>query len=79
MCEITPGVSTDREASELFVALSGRTTFEVEDGPALDLPPSVVGCVPAGARTAWRVHETLAHDLRRGVTRVRAVVPRHGA
>ena len=57
--EISPGVSTDVEAEETFVVISGRATVEIEDGPTLELAPGVVGAFPAGARTTWRVTETL--------------------
>ena len=57
--EITPGVSTDVEAEETFVVISGHATVEVEGGPTLVLAPGVVGTLPAGARTTWRVTETL--------------------
>ncbi|MBI1378674.1 MAG: DUF861 domain-containing protein [Frankiales bacterium] len=53
------GVSTDVEADEVFVVLSGRATIEVEDGPTLEVGPGDVGLLPAGARTTWTVHETL--------------------
>ena len=53
------GVSTDVEADEIFVVLSGRATVEVADGPTLELAPGDVGLLPAGARTTWTVHETL--------------------
>ena len=53
------GVSTDVEADEVFVVLSGRATVEVADGPTLELGPGDVGLLPAGARTTWTVHETL--------------------
>ena len=53
------GVSTDVEADEIFVVLSGRATVEVADGPTLELGPGDVGLLPAGARTTWTVHETL--------------------
>jgi len=54
-----PGVSTDVEADEVFVVLSGRATVEVEGGPVLEVGPGDVGLLPAGARTRWTVHETL--------------------
>ena len=54
-----PGVSRDVEADELFVVLSGRATIEFEDGTVLEIGPGDVGVLPAGARTTWRVHETL--------------------
>jgi uncharacterized cupin superfamily protein len=53
------GVSTDVEADEVFVVLSGRATVDVADGPTLELGPGDVGLLPAGARTTWTVHETL--------------------
>lgn len=53
------GVSTDVEADELFVVLSGRATVEVDGGPTLEVAPGDVGLLPAGARTTWTVHETL--------------------
>lgn len=57
--QITPGVVTDVEADELFVVVSGRATIEVEGGPTVEVGPGD-GCVlEPGARTTWRVHETL--------------------
>ena len=53
------GVSTDVEADEIFVVLSGRATVEVADGPTLEIGAGDVGLLPAGARTTWTVHETL--------------------
>jgi uncharacterized cupin superfamily protein len=53
------GVSTDVEADEVFVVLSGRATVEVAGGPTLEIGPGDVGLLPAGARTTWTVHETL--------------------
>ncbi|MDP3208656.1 MAG: cupin, partial [Rhodoglobus sp.] len=42
--EHTPGLSTDVEADEVFVVLSGRATVEfVESGEFLQLEPGVVG------------------------------------
>ena len=57
--EHTPGVSTDVEADELFVVVSGRATIEFEDGAVLEVGPGDVCLLPEGARTTWRVHETL--------------------
>jgi hypothetical protein len=57
--EITPGVCSDVEADETFVVLTGAATVEIEDGPTLKLAPGVVGGFQAGARTVWRVSETL--------------------
>ena len=59
-----PGTSTDVEADEVFVVLSGRATVRVEGGPTLELGPGDVGVLAAGDRTTWTVHET----LRKGVS-----------
>ena len=53
------GTSTDTEADEVFVVLSGRATVAVDGGPTLEIGPGDVGLLPAGARTTWTVHETL--------------------
>lgn len=55
----TAGVSTDVEADEVFVVLSGRATIEVTDGPTLEVGPGDVGILEAGAVTRWTVHEDL--------------------
>lgn len=57
--EHTPGVSTDIEVDELFVVIAGRATIEVEGGPTFEVGPGDLGVLQAGARTTWRVHETL--------------------
>ncbi|HET9125858.1 MAG TPA: cupin domain-containing protein [Solirubrobacteraceae bacterium] len=57
--EITPGVSTDVEAAELFLVVSGRAIVEIENGPVLELAPGIVGSFAGGERTVWRVRETL--------------------
>ena len=53
------GASTDVEVDEVFVVVSGRATIEVEGGPTIEVGPGAVGVLEAGARTTWRVHETL--------------------
>jgi uncharacterized protein len=53
------GISTDVEADEVFVVLSGRATVRVDGGPTLELGPGDVGVLVAGDRTTWTVHETL--------------------
>ena len=53
------GTSTDVEADEVFVVLSGRATVQVAGGPTLELEPGDVGVLVAGDRTTWTVHETL--------------------
>ena len=58
--EITPGVSTDVEADELFVVLSGRAVVEFDDGSAaLHLQAGSVARLRGGSRTRWTVSETL--------------------
>ncbi len=58
--EHTPGTSTDVEADEVFVVLSGRATVEiVETGETLQLAPGVIGRLAAGTATRWAVTETL--------------------
>jgi uncharacterized protein len=57
--EITAGVSTDVEAAEVFLVVSGRATVEIDGGPTLELAPGVVGSFAGGERTVWRVQETL--------------------
>lgn len=57
--EITPGVVTDVEADEMFVVLSGRATIEIDGGDTLEVGPGDLVLLDCGARTTWRVHETL--------------------
>jgi uncharacterized protein len=57
--EISAGVSTDVEAAEVFLVISGRATVEIENGPTLELAPGVVGSFGGGEHTVWRVQETL--------------------
>jgi hypothetical protein len=57
--QITPGVVTDVEVDESFVVLSGRATITVEGGPTIEVGPGSVCVLEPGARTTWRVHETL--------------------
>ena len=53
------GTSTDVEADEVFVVLSGRGRVIFADGHAIDLAPGVVGVLTAGAETTWIITETL--------------------
>ena len=55
----TPGVSTDTEADEVFVVLSGRARIAFVDGTVLDVGPGDIGILPRGAQTTWTVHEEL--------------------
>jgi uncharacterized protein len=70
--EHTPGVSRDVEADELFVVVSGRATIELAGGQVLEVGPGDVAVLPEGARSVWRVHETL-----RKVFQVRRSRPLH--
>ncbi|MFF2487896.1 cupin domain-containing protein [Microbacterium sp. NPDC058062] len=59
--EHTPGASTDVEADEVFVVLSGSATVSFDD-PALEpieLRAGSVARLTAGMRTVWTVRETL--------------------
>ena len=53
------GTSSDVEADEVFVVLSGRATIEIHDGPTLEVGPGDVCSYPPGAVSTWTVHETL--------------------
>lgn len=55
--EHSAGVSTDTEASEVFVVVSGRGRVTCEQGGVIDLAPGVVGYLEAGARTRWEIDE----------------------
>ncbi len=58
--EHTVGTSTDVEADEVFVVLSGAATVElVEDGRLVHLGPGTVMRLREGQRTVWTVTETL--------------------
>ena len=57
--EHTEGTSTDVEADEVFVVVSGSATVEVEGGATLELAPGVMGVLARGARTTWIVREPL--------------------
>jgi uncharacterized cupin superfamily protein len=57
--EHTVGVSTDVEASEVFVVLFGRAIVEFGDGRTMELGPGTVGRLAEGQKTVWRVMETL--------------------
>jgi hypothetical protein len=59
--EHTPGTSTDVEADEVFVVLSGSAIVSFDD-PALEpieLRAGSVARLTAGMRTVWTVTETL--------------------
>ncbi|MFI8634017.1 cupin domain-containing protein [Microbacterium sp. NPDC077663] len=56
--EHTPGTSSDVEADEVFVVLSGRATVRWAGGE-LTLVPGTVGRLSAGTATVWTVTETL--------------------
>ena len=59
--EHTPGASTDVEADEVFVVLSGSATVSFDD-PTLEpieLRAGSIARLTAGMRTVWTVRETL--------------------
>lgn len=58
--EITPGVSTDEEADEVAVIVSGRGSVEdLDTGEVVQLGPGTVLRLAAGTRTRWTIVETL--------------------
>jgi uncharacterized cupin superfamily protein len=57
--EHTVGASTDVEADEVFVVLSGRATVSFEDGTVIELGAGSVGRLHEGQHTVWTVTETL--------------------
>lgn len=57
--EHTVGASTDVEADEVFVVLSGAATVTFEDGTVVSLAPGTIGRLRDGQRTVWTVTETL--------------------
>lgn len=58
--ELSPSVSTDVEADEFFIVLSGSGTISFDDGsPDLTLQPGTVGHLRAGTKTTWTITSTL--------------------
>lgn len=59
--ECTPGVSTDIEADEVFVVLSGaaRIDFLEPARPSISVGPGDVVQLAAGMQTVWTVTATL--------------------
>jgi uncharacterized cupin superfamily protein len=57
--EHTVGTSTDVEADEVFVVLSGRATIACDQGPTIDIGPGDVVTLTEGIATTWTIHETL--------------------
>jgi uncharacterized cupin superfamily protein len=57
--EMTPGVVSDVEADELFVAVCGRATIELAGGRIISVEPGDAVTLREGERTVWRVSETL--------------------
>jgi uncharacterized cupin superfamily protein len=53
------GTSTDIEADEVFVVLSGSGRVILGDGSELDLAPGTVGVLSAGTATTWVIDEPL--------------------
>ncbi|MCH9719065.1 MAG: cupin domain-containing protein [Actinomycetia bacterium] len=57
--EHSEGVSTDVEADEVFVVLSGRARIEIVGQQDLEIEPGNVVLLEAGAETTWHVTEPL--------------------
>ena len=57
--EHTVGASSDVEADEIFVVLSGAATVAFEGGALVELGPGSLGRLYEGQRTVWTVTETL--------------------
>ncbi|MBD3943174.1 cupin domain-containing protein [Microbacterium sp. NEAU-LLC] len=59
--EHTPGTSTDVEADEVFIVLSGSATLSFTDSSLepVELGPGSVVQLTEGMHTVWTVHETL--------------------
>ncbi len=58
--ELSPSISSDVEADEFFIVLSGAATVDFEDGsPRLQLRAGSVGRLVAGSATRWTVTATL--------------------
>jgi len=59
--EHTPGTSTDIEADEVFVVLSGSATLSFTDSALapVELRAGSVVQLTEGMHTVWTVHETL--------------------
>jgi uncharacterized protein len=57
--EHSVGASSDVEADELYVVLSGAGTVQFDGGDLVVLGPGSVGRLREGQRTIWTVTETL--------------------
>ncbi len=58
--EHSPGASTDVEADEFFIVLSGAASVAFADGsPGLQLKAGSIGRLAAGSATTWTVTQTL--------------------
>lgn len=57
--ELTEGTITDEEYDEMFVVIKGRATVSFEDGHVMEIGAGDVGLLSDGARTVWKVHETI--------------------
>ena len=57
--EHTVGSSSDVEADEVFVVLSGRGAVAFDDGEVVDLSPGTAVRLRAGERTTWTITATL--------------------
>jgi uncharacterized cupin superfamily protein len=60
--EMSPSVSTDTEADEFFIVLTGSGTVSFADGsPDMHLQAGSVGHLKEGTQTTW----TITHTLRK--------------
>ena len=59
--ECTPGVSTDTEADEVFVVISGRARIDFVSPalPSIEVGPGDMVRLEAGMQTVWTVTEML--------------------
>lgn len=57
--EHSVGESIDTEVEEVFVVISGSGTVTCEQGGVIDLAPGIIGILPSGSRTTWKITETL--------------------
>ena len=57
--EHSTGISTDTEACEMFVVISGSGRVTCDQGGVIELAPGVIGFLEEGARTRWEISEPL--------------------
>ena len=57
--EHSTGISTDTEASEVFVVTNGRGRVTCEEGGVMEVAPGVIAFLQHGSRTRWDISEPL--------------------